>query len=208
MPIRWLEGAKSRLGEALDAEERRDLVTELLGRTLDALRAADGIDLVVVVSPDEDALDLARAAGAIGLRQLGGGLNDALDQARLVAIELGAARLVVIPGDLPTLDAGAIEDVLAAEHAPDGASSVVLVPDRHGAGTNALVLVPPDVIAFAFGERSRSAHAALARAAGARYAEVAGPLDLDLDTPEDLLVAGDAGPGHGAETGHGAEAGR
>ncbi len=201
MPIGWLEGAKSRLGEALDAEERRDLVTALLWRTLDALRAADGIDLVVVVSPDEDALDLARSAGAVGLRQLGGGLNDALEQARVVATELGATRLVVVPGDLATLDAGAIEGVLAADHGPDGGPSVVLVPDRHGTGTNVLVLVPPDVIAFAFGEGSRRAHAALARAAGARYAEVGGPLDLDLDTPEDLLVAGEAGGGNGTEAG-------
>jgi 2-phospho-L-lactate guanylyltransferase (CobY/MobA/RfbA family) len=30
IPIRGLEEAKSRLGQALDAEERRDLVTRLL----------------------------------------------------------------------------------------------------------------------------------------------------------------------------------
>jgi 2-phospho-L-lactate guanylyltransferase len=65
----------------------------------------------------------------------------------------------------------------------------VLVTDRAGDGTNVLLVAPPDAIAFRFGPGSRAAHAAGARAAGATYVEVAGPLDLDLDTPDDLLAA-------------------
>ena len=42
---------------------------------------------------------------------------------------------------------------------------------------------------------SRAAHAAAARAAGATYLELDGPLDLDLDTPDDLLAAEAAGLG-------------
>ncbi len=66
---------------------------------------------------------------------------------------------------------------------------VVLVPDRHGSGTNALLLAPPNAIDFRFGEGSRAAHAAAAEAAGATYVELDGPLSFDLDTPEDLLEA-------------------
>jgi 2-phospho-L-lactate guanylyltransferase len=62
------------------------------------------------------------------------------------------------------------------------------VPDRHGRGTNALFLRPPDVIASAFGGDSREAHAQRAHAAGARYLERDGPLGIDLDTPDDLLL--------------------
>ena len=67
--------------------------------------------------------------------------------------------------------------------------------DRAGSGTNVLLVAPPDVIGFRFGDGSRAAHAAAARAAGAVYVEIAGPLDLDLDTPDDLLVAEAAGLG-------------
>ena len=87
VPVRSLEGAKSRLGEVLDAEERRDLVVELLGRTIDALRGAEGIDAVIVVSRDEAALDIARASGVIALRQTRGGLNAALEEARATALD-------------------------------------------------------------------------------------------------------------------------
>lgn len=64
---------------------------------------------------------------------------------------------------------------------------MILVTDRHGTGTNALALRPPDVIDFAFGPGSRSAHRAAAEAAGAVYLEVHGPLTVDLDTPDDLV---------------------
>ena len=64
---------------------------------------------------------------------------------------------------------------------------MVLVTDRHGTGTNALGLRPPEVIDFAFGPGSRDAHRAAAEAAGARYEEVDGALAVDLDTADDLV---------------------
>lgn len=193
VPVRSLAGAKSRLGEVLDAEEREELVRGLLERALAALAATPSVDRTIVVSEDDGVLEIARGAGATPLRQLGGGLNAALDQARTVALELGAEALLVLPGDLPAVDADALEALVAA--APP-APSVTLVADRHGSGTNALHLAPPDVIRFAFGHESRRQHRFLAADAGAAFAECEGPLALDLDTPDDLLLAREAaGPG-------------
>lgn len=163
------------------------------------------------MSNDEEVLEIARTAGALPLHQIGGGLNAALAQARTVALELGASELLVVPGDLAAVSSASLDGLIEAADAwrdgdgrrrddpagardASGASAtpiVVLVPDRHGRGTNALLLRPPDVIPFAFGGDSRLAHAALARQAGAHYVEVPGPLDLDLDTPEDLLLVDD-----------------
>jgi 2-phospho-L-lactate guanylyltransferase len=70
----------------------------------------------------------------------------------------------------------------------------VLVTDRHATGTNALGLRPPDVIDFCFGPDSRAAHRDRAAAAGARYVELDGPLTIDLDTPEDLVLVESTGP--------------
>jgi 2-phospho-L-lactate guanylyltransferase (CobY/MobA/RfbA family) len=66
---------------------------------------------------------------------------------------------------------------------------VAIVADRHGRGTNGLLLWPPDVIDPHFGGDSHDAHVAAARAAGATVVELDGPLADDLDTPEDLLLA-------------------
>jgi len=63
------------------------------------------------------------------------------------------------------------------------------VSDRHGRGTNALLLSPPGLVMPAFGEDSRAAHRAAATAARARWLELDGPLALDVDTPADLLLA-------------------
>ena len=62
------------------------------------------------------------------------------------------------------------------------------MPDRHGRGTNALLLAPPDVIDVCFGGDSHAAHAAAAADAGARFIDLGGPLTYDLDTPDDLLL--------------------
>ena len=66
---------------------------------------------------------------------------------------------------------------------------MALVADRHGRGTNALLVSPPDAIAVAFGSGSRAAHLAAAEAAGATSVELDGPLGLDVDTPDDLILA-------------------
>lgn len=186
IPVRSFEDAKSRLGAVLDAEERRDLVTRLLRRSVDAALATPGVAEVLVVSPDPDVLALARAAGARPVVQRSRGLNPAIQEARAAAI--GATRLLVLPGDIPSVTPGALAAVLAAGEAT-GRPGVVLAPDRHRRGTNALLLDPPDVIDPAFGGDSRAAHAWLASSADAAYAEVPEVLALDLDTPDDLLLA-------------------
>jgi 2-phospho-L-lactate guanylyltransferase len=200
VPVRSLSGAKSRLGEPLDPEERADLILALLRHTVEAARAARRLTGVMVVSMDPDLLERARAMGAATLRQETDGLNEALVEARLAA---GAATAVVaLPGDLPGVTASAIDQLaeaaeLAMRQAPDR-PVVVLVPDRHGSGTNALLLAPPTAIDFHFGEGSRAAHAAAAGAAGATYLELDGPLSFDVDTPDDLLEADRRGLDHEA----------
>jgi 2-phospho-L-lactate/phosphoenolpyruvate guanylyltransferase len=185
IPVRSFEGAKSRLGAVLDAEERRDLVERLLRRGIAASLATPGVAEVLVVSPDPEVLGVAAAAGARPVLQSSRGLNPALQEARAAAPR--AVRLLVIPGDLPTVSPAALAGILAAGDAA-GYPSVVLAPDRHGRGTNALLLDPPDVIDPAFGGDSRAAHAWLASSADAAYVEVPGVLALDLDTPDDLLL--------------------
>ena len=199
VPVRSLTGSKSRLGEPLDAEERADLVRALLRRTVREARAATTVAEVLVVSMDGDLLEEARALGVASLLQETDGLNEGLEEARRAA---GAAAVLVLPVDLPGISASAIDALAeAAETARRSAPAkpvVVLVPDRHGTGTNALLVAPSEAIPFRFGDRSRAAHTAAARAAGASYVEVAGALSFDLDTPEDLLEADRRGFDHEA----------
>jgi 2-phospho-L-lactate guanylyltransferase len=202
IPVRALEGAKSRLGGSLDAEERQDLVRLLLRRTIRAAGQVPEIKSVLVVSPDPAILELAVRDGATPLQQLGEGLNEGLGEAAARAIADGASAILVLAADLPSISGSSIGEIVAtaAAAASSARAIVVVVPDRHGGGTNALLLSPPDAIDFAFGVDSRIAHQAAARAADALSLEVDGPLALDLDLPEDLTLAEERGlldPSHG-----------
>jgi 2-phospho-L-lactate/phosphoenolpyruvate guanylyltransferase len=201
VPVRSLSGAKSRLGEPLDAEERADLILGLLRRSVEEALAATRLAGVVVVSKDEDLLSRARAMGAASLLQETDGLNEGLTEA-LVASGAEATAVMVLPADLPGVSASAIDRLAeAADAARRNAPEkpvVVLVPDHHGSGTNALLVAPAGAIPFRFGEGSRAAHAAAAEAAGASYVEIDGPLGFDVDTAEDLLDADSRGLDHEA----------
>ncbi|HEX3428027.1 MAG TPA: 2-phospho-L-lactate guanylyltransferase [Candidatus Limnocylindrales bacterium] len=188
IPVGTLDGAKSRLGNVLDAEERIELTTLLARRTIEAAVATSGIAETIVVTPDDAMRALADELGARPLRQRDSGLNRGITAARAEAIASDADAIVVLPIDLPDITPTAIEDLLAPLADPQR-PLVALVPDRHGRGTNALLIAPPDAIDVCFGGDSRRAHAAAANLADARLVELGGPLALDVDTPDDLLLA-------------------
>jgi 2-phospho-L-lactate guanylyltransferase len=188
IPVSTLEDAKSRLGRALDAEERQDLTEGLLTRTVTAALAVDGLADVLVISPDREVIRLAADLGARTLRQRSDGLNAGLREARADAVAGGANGILVLPIDLAFASPENVASVVTALTEPDDPAVVVLVTDRHGTGTNVLALRPPTVIDVLFGADSRRAHREAALAAGARYTELGGPLAFDIDTPADLVL--------------------
>ncbi len=193
IPVGSLEGAKSRLGAVLDAEERRDLAEAFARRTILAAMATPGIAQTFVITPDDAVRRIAMDLGARPLRQRSSGLNDGLREARVEAIAAGAEAIIVLPMDLPDISPDAIGLVISALHETAG-PVVAMVADRHERGTNALLLSPPDVIDFCFGGDSHDAHLRAARAVGAFVVELDSPLRLDVDTAEDLVLAQAAHP--------------
>lgn len=186
VPLNSRAQAKTRLASVLDSTGRAALSRWLAECVIDALRQAC-IGDIGVVSPDDKVLRWASQSGARPIRQVGSGLNDALDLGRDWALRRHADALMVVLGDLPLLTA---DDALSlasyAEHAPD-APSVTIAPDRAGQGTNILLLRPPIALTFAFGENSLARHLALARAVGIEphIARLPGAA-FDVDTPADL----------------------
>jgi 2-phospho-L-lactate guanylyltransferase len=184
LPIKTLDDAKTRLAEELDRRPRRALVEAMFSDVLVALRRATLVDQVLVISRDHNAQRIAGGYGAIVADDEDTGHNDAASRGIERALELGADRVILVPGDCPLLDPGQLDALLSREVTPP---SVLIVPDRHGSGTNALVLDPPDAMKPSFGPGSHDRHHRHASAAGinAETVEVAS-LALDLDTPEDL----------------------
>lgn len=188
IPVGELDEAKSRLGAVLDAEERLELSVGMARRTIAAAVAATRIAEVLVITPDDTVRALATELGARAILQRDSGLNHGIVAARAEALAAGAGAILILPIDLPEVTADAIDAVAATADDPRR-PLVTIVRDRHRRGTNALLIAPPAAIDVCFGGDSAIAHAAAARTLGARLVELDGPLVLDLDTPDDLLLA-------------------
>jgi len=186
LPVKRLPNAKQRLADALPMGTRRALAEAMLTDVLIALRRTRGVDAVLVVTGDETATALASgydALDAINDRE-DGGHDAAVKLGMRAARERGADRCLLIPGDVPALDPIELDAMLAR---PVNGPEVVIVPDRHGSGTNGLLLTGPEVIMPSFGPGSRARHADAAANAGARCDIVEIPsLALDIDTGDDL----------------------
>jgi len=186
LPVKRFGAAKQRLAAGVDDERRAAVVAAMLGDVLEAIGEARRIERTIVVTGERRAAELAAAAGADVLADpdRGGHSGAAMAGARR-AQELGASCVVLLPGDCPLLDPRELESLLTGM--PE--RFVAVVPDRHGTGTNALALTPPDAIQPAFGEGSCARHVEAARGAGVPYAvEELPSLALDLDTPADVVA--------------------
>lgn len=184
VPHRGVTLGKSRLRTALDDTARDELNRWLLRHTLHVLHTwLGGLQQCMVVSPCANSLALAKQGGAMALPEFAPGLNTALAQAAQHAASLGAGRLLILPCDLPQLDVACLQAMTAM--AESGADAVI-APDRHGTGTNAL-LVPVVVRRFAFGEGSFARHMAMITDRGMRARACRrSALAFDLDTAQDL----------------------
>lgn len=187
VPVKPLRRGKSRLAGTLSEDERAELNQSLLQHTLNVLTNIKELEQVLVVSRDPHALTIARQYGARTVREDGQPqLNMALTRATVVAKVHATRGVLILPADLPLISQ---EDVLTLIEKAGEPPVVVIAPDRHGKGTNALLISPSGLIEYDFGDNSFQRHCERARQTGARLEIVDLPsLGLDLDLPEDLEI--------------------
>ncbi len=200
LPVKRFSRAKQRLGASVADPLRLDLARAMVGDVLGALRDCAAIERTIVVTSEESAAAAARYLGGIVVEDLAEeGQSAAVARGIERAVTEGFERVLCIPGDCPALDPLELHALLDAE--PGDATEVVIVPDRHGTGTNGLLLTPPGRSPPASGLRAASVTANWHRpAAAACRVERLPSLLLDIDTGEDLAVlrerlAGEAGTG-------------
>jgi 2-phospho-L-lactate guanylyltransferase len=188
IPVKGLSSANRRLDGVLSKKERNALAEALFLDLIVKLPRSRSIDDVLVVTSDPSVARHSRWFEHGVLKQeRDEGQSEAAAAGARAAMAAGAGRVAMLPVDCPMLD---IEEVDA--HIGRSPRTVLIVPDRHGTGTNALALAPPDVFAPAFGPDSCARHVSRARANGISFAlEKVESLALDLDTPEDMSLLRD-----------------
>lgn len=186
LPVKRFGAAKQRMAAGISGGQRRDLAEAMVADVLEAIGRARAIERTIVVTGDPIAQELAAAAGAevVPDPEDAGHVEAAL--AGIARAEAdGAERVVLLAGDCPLLDPRELDSLLTGVPG----NYVGVVPDRHGTGTNALLLSPPNAIVPAFGEGSRDRHVEAARQAGVPFGiEELPSMELDLDTPADVIA--------------------
>jgi 2-phospho-L-lactate guanylyltransferase len=189
--LRSLTGGKTRLSSTLSAESRAALTRRMFTHVVDAIAGSAATDGVIVVSPDPAALSLAsslsRAVIPLHQPDTVQGLNPAIELGIDRALAERAHTALILFADLPFLMPEDLHHLLRRD------APVIIAPDRHGSGTNALALrlgtAAEEASRFRvkFGEASFARHVEEAERLGLDVAtSLATGTAFDLDTADDL----------------------
>ena len=190
IPIRSLTEGKSRLAGYLSADERAQLVGAMFRHVIATVKAVGLIDRIAVISPDATLLDLIGRdpdPRVIAVEQPVDrpGLNEAVAIGRELAVDLRASGMLVLFGDLPLLEPDDVRSLIRRD------APLVIATDRHGAGTNALMLRLGSTAAtdfsFSYGPDSRQRHLEEADRLGLdAVTAISAGTAFDLDTIDDI----------------------
>lgn len=185
VPVKALQKGKNRLSEILSEEERATMNFTMVGNTLSILRSIPSIEQIMVVSADNTVLALARDYGAKTVQEDGQtNIQLSLTKAKMVTKMYNATGLLVLSADIPLLTKRDIELMLALAQKPP---ILVMAPDLHGKGTNAICVNPADAMEFSVGSDSFQKNYDEATRLGIRVATCKlTTLGLDLDNPDDM----------------------
>ena len=185
LPIKDLRQAKQRLAPLMSPEERCRLAQAMLADTIRAVRGVQRADKVFVVTNYPPAMQAAQENGWELLReeqQISESVS--VDAASRQCADRGVTSLLRLPLDIPLVQSGDIDQLLAVEcFAP----ALVIVPSRDGTGTNAILRTPPALFPSHFGTGSFAKHCAEAERVSAQIViRRNARLEMDVDDEADL----------------------
>jgi 2-phospho-L-lactate/phosphoenolpyruvate guanylyltransferase len=185
LPVKDLRNAKQRLAQVLTSTERTALAQAMLTDTVRALRGVTRADKIFVVTNYAPAIELAQQNSWQVLRedqQISESVS--VDTASTECQRLGITALLRLPLDVPLVQSPDIDELLDAAPA---APSLVIVPSRDSAGTNAILRTPPTLFPSHFGSGSFAKHLAEAARTGANIVRRRNiRLEMDVDDEADL----------------------
>jgi 2-phospho-L-lactate guanylyltransferase len=185
VPVKNLQNAKQRLSPVLNQASRLALAEAMLQDVLETLSTWAGRpDEVALVTNDPFAMELAsRFDFRIIAETANRSETDAIEMATAICRSQGAESTLVIPGDIPLVQAWELEKIFAA--APERGS--VLAPSADQRGTNAAWRKPAGLFPLRFGNDSFWPHLNASRATGHPCVVLSlSGIALDVDNPADL----------------------
>ena len=189
LPVKRFDAAKQRLSEALGSGSRAALAAAMFADVLGALERSQMLQAIVVVSGEREVGDIVAGRDVILIEDMTEkGQSNAARAGLARAAALGLDRAALVPSDCPLLEPAELEELFVRAA---GGADVVMVPDRHDTGTNALVVDPSGPFEPQFGPGSRQRHVEQAERRGLSCVIERPPsLTIDVDTEDDLVALG------------------
>ena len=184
IPVRRLNNSKSRLANILSGELRRKLNKQMLQNVINACLKTDKLKRIIVISPDDEILELARENDIeIANEEFERGVNGAITYI-LEKFREDISSILILPSDLPLVTSRDLSKIISVSKKEP---SIVISPSSRMDGTNALLLKPVSAIPLFFDQDSFSNHlrsALINRVKTTIY--ISRNIILDIDTPYDL----------------------
>lgn len=183
LPVKNLAKAKQRLAAILDQSSRTELAQTMLSDVVSAIAAFAG-DQVTLATSDAFAIELAQRNGFDVIRdEANVSETDAIEMATRVCEARGVESTLVIPGDIPLIEAADLRSIYQASQQ----AGSVIVPSADKRGTNAVWRCPASLFPLRFGNDSFMPHLSAAIATNKTCLVLSLPrIGLDIDRPEDL----------------------
>ncbi len=203
LPLKDFVQAKQRLSGCLSVSERRTLFQHMVEDVLAVLSSLPACERLLIVSDDPAAHLLAEHFGADCWpeAELGKGLNAVLEAtlARIASLPSAPENVMIVHGDLPLINAAELS-TLVARQAETGGPALAIATDRHGSGSNVLLMPLRQRISLHYGEQSLMAHRRAAQSAGLELlVQRSEGLASDIDTRDDLLALVSRAAGDGEQ---------
>lgn len=183
IPVKTFSRAKTRLN--LTPEKTDKICRLMLESVLKTVSQSDVIEKTVLVSKDENALEIGKKFGVHGIYdESENGVNSAVLLADNYLTQEGFDGTMVFPQDIPLMEP---EDIRTLYQMRTSDRCVLVVPSRKFDGTNALFRTPPGVMETHYDEDSYKIHLNTAEKRSASSAMVLiRRMMLDIDDQSDL----------------------
>jgi 2-phospho-L-lactate guanylyltransferase len=151
-----MNNSKIRLSSIFKKEVRKKLCLSMAKDVFRTLSLVNEVDEVVVVSSDKTIMELASEKKfKIIKEEKDEGVNKAVLQAILYAIDHGASSTLILPADVPLIQPSDIQQIINRYLYE---KSVLIVPSIRRDGTNALLMKPPNIIETSYDKMSFRTH--------------------------------------------------
>lgn len=193
IPVKGDAAAKSRLSPELCPQQRNAIRTAMLTDVLEGLQRSERLAGVAICGPQPAFPAATGRLERLMLRQAAhvDGLNPAVEDGVRTLAAAGARVIAVVPADIPLLDGRELDRALVEADAGQG---TVVIPDRHGEGTNGIVFPARLAPRFRFGPGSYRLHLEGDGAGTRPRAMPLASFATDIDLPADLAAFARAAP--------------